>query len=276
MMAEGARVAARPADLPDYDNPPVSEVVIGIQFAPVDITGAHIGLFWEELRAEFPKASEQPALEPRVEILQPMRFAPPILQFGSWHGSRHWLSSEDDIQLIQIQADRLLYNWRRGPDNAPYPHFEALQQKFREIEEKWADFLAKWGQSLRITQWEVTYINHILTSDGRPVLTDAVSFLGEQLSEAMGGTLDAGRLEAQRILTEDGLPWARMYVIINTGTRSDQIPLIAFELTVRGPVEGEDALESTHDRLRKARRQIVMAFDTLTTSKMHTIWGKRK
>jgi len=275
-MAGGVRLAARPADLPDYDNPPVNEVVIGIQFSPADITGAHVGLFWEELRSEFPKASEQPALEPRIEILQPLRFVPPILQFGSWRGSRHWLTSEDDIQLIQIQADRLLYNWRRGPDNAPYPHFEALQQKFREIGEKWADFSEKCGETLRITQWEVTYINHILASDGQPDLTDAISFLGEPLTRAMGGALDAGRLEAQRILVENGSPWARMYLSINTGIRLDQVPLIAFELTVRGPVEGEDAWEMTHDRLLEARRQIVIAFDTLTTPRMHTIWGKRK
>ena len=31
MMAEGARVMARPADLPDYDNPPVNQVVIGVR-----------------------------------------------------------------------------------------------------------------------------------------------------------------------------------------------------------------------------------------------------
>jgi len=276
MMAEGARMVARPADLPDYDNPPVNEVVIGIQFVPVDVTGAHIGLFWEGLRSEFPKASEQPALEPRIEILQPLRFAPPMLQFGSWHGSRHWLTSEDDVQLIQIQADRLIYNWRRGPNNATYPHFEALQEKFHEIGERWLGFLVNWGQVFRITQWELSYINHIVTPNGKPTLADAISFLSGELNEAMGGPLDAGRLEAQRILTEGGSPWARMYVSINTGIRSDQIPLIAIELTVRGPVEGEDAWGITHDLLRKARRQIVLAFDTLTTPKMHLIWGKRK
>ena len=143
-------------------------------------------------------------------------------------------------------------------------------------EKKWADFLAKWGQSLRITQWEVTYINHILTPDGQPTLTDAVSFLGEQLNRAMGGTPEAGRLQAQRVLIENGSPWARMYISINTGFRWDQVPLIAFELTVRGRAEGENAWEMTHDRLRQARRQIVTAFDTLTTPRKHTIWGKRK
>jgi uncharacterized protein (TIGR04255 family) len=266
----------RPLDLPDYGDPPVNEVVIGVQFNRTAITGAHIGLFWEELRDEFPKASEQPPLEPKIEPLQLRHFSAPILELTFWRGSRYWLTSEDDVQLIQIQADRLLYNWRRGPRNAAYPHFEALQEKFWSIAEKWSNFLKKEGQSLKLTQWELTYINHILTPAGQPTLADVLSFWGGELDNALGGVAEAGRLEAQRILTENNSPWARMYVSIITGVRVDQFPLIAFELTVRGPPESEGIWETTHDRLFKARRQIVTAFDTLTTPKMHAVWGKRK
>ena len=275
-MTQGVRVVTRPADLPDYDDPPVNEVVIGIQFDQTAITGAHIGLFWEELRHEFPKASEQPPLEPKIESFQPRRFSAPILEFGSWRGSRHWLTSEDDVQLIQIQSDRLLYNWRRGPHNAIYPHFEAIQEKFWNIAEKWSHFLTRIGQALKLTQWEVSYINHILTPDGQPTLADVLSFWGGELDHAMGGAAEAGRMEAQRILTENNSPWARMYVNITTGIRFDQIPLVAFELTVRGPAEGEDAWDITHERLFKGRHQIVTAFDALTTGKMHAIWGRRR
>jgi uncharacterized protein (TIGR04255 family) len=275
MMARSRNVT-RPADLPDYDNPPVNEVVIGIQFHPTAITGAHVGLFWGELRDEFPKASEQPPLEPRIESFQPRRFSAPILDFSSWRGSRHWLTSEDDVELIQIQADRLLYNWRRGLHNATYPHFEPLQEKFWGIAEKWSAFLKGLDKSLKLTQWEVSYINHILTPDGQPTLADVLSFWGGELDHAMGGAAEAGRMEAQRILTENNSPWARMYINITTGIRVDQTPLIAFELTVRGPPEGEDAWDITHERLFKGRHQIVTAFDALTTEKMHAIWGKRK
>jgi hypothetical protein len=67
-----------------------------------------------------------------------------------------------------------------------------------------------------------------------------------------------------------------MYINITTGIRVDQTPLIAFELTVRGPPEGEDAWDITHERLFNGRHQIVTAFGALTTEKMHAIWGKRK
>lgn len=183
MTMQGTPIVARPADLPDYDNPPVNEVVIGIQFEPTTLTGARVGLFWEELRGEFPNASEQPPLEPKIEDLQPPHFSAPIIQFtSSWRGSRHWLVSADDVQLVQIQADRLFYNWRRGPHNAPYPHFEALQERFWNIVGKWSAFVIKKEQKLRLTQWEVSYINHILTPDGQPTLSEVLSCWSDQLA----------------------------------------------------------------------------------------------
>jgi uncharacterized protein (TIGR04255 family) len=266
----------RPADLPDYDDPPVNEVIIGVQFAKIAITGAHIGLFWQELRDEYPTIEEHPPLESRLESFQPPRFALPMFGLVSWPGSRHWLISEDQVDLVQIQQDRLVYNWRRGPGNAHYPHFEALQEKFWAITNKWRTYIQNMGQVLDLTQWEVTYINHILRPEGQPKLADALSFWGAGLDQAMGGPADAGRMEAQRILTEAGTPWARMYVSVTTGMRPDQVPLVTFELTVRGPPENEDSWDRMRNQLLNARRQIVTAFDTLTTPEMHAVWGKRK
>jgi uncharacterized protein (TIGR04255 family) len=276
-MTRGAEVVMRPPDLPNYDDPPVNEVVIGIQFDRLAITGAHIGLFWEGLRDEFPKVSEQPYLDAKIEVLQPGLVSAPGFGFIPWQGSRYWLTSADEVHLIQVQPDRLLYNWRRGPHHATYPHFEALQDKFWSIAEKWSEFVKKEGQKLALTQWEVTYINHILTPDGQPTLADTLSFWGGELDRALGGAAMAGRMEAQRILTEGTSSWARMYVNISTGVRlDDQVPLISFELTVRGPPGDEDGWETTRDRLFQARRHIVSAFDILTTPKMHVIWRRRK
>lgn len=122
----------------------------------------------------------------------------------------------------------------------------------------------------------MSYINHIFTPDGQPALSDVLSCWGGQLDQALGGPADSGRIEAQRVLTANTSPWARMYVNIATAIHADQPPLIAFELTVRGTPEGEDMWETTRAGLFEARNRIVRAFDTLTTPKMHAIWGKRK
>jgi uncharacterized protein (TIGR04255 family) len=277
MMARSQN-STRPADLPDYENPPVNEVVIGVQFDQAAVTGVRIGLFWAELRDEFPKASEQPPLDRRIESFQPQRFSPPIVEFSElWRGSRYWLTSRDDVQLVQIQSDRFVYNWRRGLHNATYPHFEILQEKFWYLIERWSKFLESEEKPLKLTQWELSYINHILTPNGQPALADILSFWSDKLNGAMGGTVEAGRIEAQRILSESNAPWARMYINVGTAVRSDQVPLVIFELTVRGPPgNDEKGWDITRDRLFKARRQIVTAFDTLTTPRMHADWGRRK
>jgi uncharacterized protein (TIGR04255 family) len=277
-MVAQHRVSTRPADLPDYENPPVNEVVIGIQFEQTAITGAHIGMFWAQMRDEFPKAFEQPPLDRRIENFEPQRFSPQIVEFSQvWRGSRHWLTSVDDVHLIQIQNDRLVYNWRRRSDNAVYPHFEELQEKFWQIVEKWSAFLENEKEHLNLTQWELSYINHILTPDGQPTLGEILSFWGEKLNEAMGGAVDAGRIEAQKILRDGDTPWARFFINVTTAVRADQTPLVIFELTVRGsPGNGEGVWDITRNRIFQARRRIVSAFDTLTTEGMHALWGRQR
>lgn len=268
----------RPADLPDYDAPPVNEVVIGVQFARTAITGAHVGLFWEGLRDEYPNAVEQPPLDPQIESFEPQRFVFPGVGIAAWPGSRHWLISEDQVHLVQVQADRLLYNWRRGPNNSAYPRFEVLYENFKKAADNWSNYLTKIGQSLILTQWEVTYINQIFSPDeSPPQLGEILTFWGSELESAMGGHAETGRMEAQRVLSDDnGVPWARMYINVGTGIRPDQVRLISFELTVRGPpANGDNPWDRMQEQLFKARRQIVIAFDALTTPKMHTTWGKR-
>ena len=274
---DGLNTMKRPTDLPDYEDPPVNEVVIGVQFARTAITGAHAGVFWEQLRDRFPNTAEQPPLDPQIEFFEPFRFQLPTFGITAWPGSRHWFISDDQVDLVQVQSDRFLYNWRRGPNNAPYPHFEALYERFRTIADQWSEYLNALGLPLALTQWEVTYINHIFgPHHSTPRLGEVLTFWGEALEHAMGGHADTGRMEAQRVLTEpDGRPWARMFVALGSGVRADQVPLISFELTVRGPPANENPWERMEDQLFRARRQIVTAFDLLTTPEMHALWSKR-
>src|SRR5262245_41023644 len=95
----------RPADLPDYATPPVDEVVVGVQFQRMPITGAHIGLFWSFVRNDFPKIEEQPPLEPRVENLTPAAVPQAFLPFVFRPlGMRYWFSTQDDVELLQLQS----------------------------------------------------------------------------------------------------------------------------------------------------------------------------
>jgi uncharacterized protein (TIGR04255 family) len=87
----------RPKHLPIYSEPPVTEAVLGIQFAPINGFGsAYAGLFWQTIRQRYPKLSEQSPLPSQFETFggrpTPMTlqmqamFIPPMPRF--------WFESE--------------------------------------------------------------------------------------------------------------------------------------------------------------------------------------
>ncbi len=263
----------RPPHLPDYRSPPINEVVIGGQYVGLPITGAHVGRFWERVLDQYPRVEEQPSLEQPIETLAPRRSGAQLQFSMEPHQSRHWLISANDAELLQIQPDRFLFNWRARPDAGEYPHFEIIHEKFRQGFEAWRKFI---GLELRLTQWEVTYVNRIGAGDQPPDLGGILSFIGPQLQEAIGGPPEAARFDAQLLLrSSDGDNWARGYVSAKNGFGPRREPLVLLELTVRGPQPSSGGAQAMYDRQFQAREWIVRAFDKLTTDEQHKIWGRK-
>jgi uncharacterized protein (TIGR04255 family) len=53
-----------PQSLPDYNNPPVIEVVSGISFETIEkFGGQHLGLFWQNVRDKYPLCEHAQRLE---------------------------------------------------------------------------------------------------------------------------------------------------------------------------------------------------------------------
>lgn len=269
-------MASRPDNLPDYKQPPIREVVVGVQFSRLPITGAHVGLFWSTLRDELSEAVEQPFLEPNLESFGPLRAAPLKFEINfAVAPSRHWLASADKSELIQLQVDRFIYNWRKT-DKQAYPRFEKIQARFFHFYDKWIKFLADMKQTPSLTQWEVAYINSI-DLDGEDADPGKIlSFLGNQLDKAMTGPVEAGQIETQRVLVKNDAPWARFYISAKTGIRIDQKPHLVLELTVRGPATATRGEFDLAECQLDARQIIVAAFNELTTPEMHKRWEKIK
>ena len=55
----------RPKDLPEYDNPPINEVVLGVQFStPEGYRQIYADEIWKLFKDKFPKVEEKEALPP--------------------------------------------------------------------------------------------------------------------------------------------------------------------------------------------------------------------
>lgn len=265
----------RPDNLPDYEHPPINEVVVGIQFQRAPITGAHIGAYWPQIAQRFPKVSEQPTLDPRLENFGDP--SPPTLPFGlalAQPESRFWFSSANRVELLQLQADRCLFNWRAVKDGAPYPHFEAIQKRFWEELAEWRQFAKDRQLELHPNQWEVTYVNRI--EGAEMPFSEAFSFVNAGLQNGLGGEPEATYFSCQRVLlTESGQPWARGFLVVQMALNAQKERRIHLEFTVRGPTSDGSSDDEVRAHQLRAREWIVNAFDSLTSPTMHQKWGKR-
>ncbi|MTE01680.1 TIGR04255 family protein [Paracoccus sp. YIM 132242] len=264
------------ATLPDFQDPPVDEVVLGIQFeSPAAYTSIFAGQIWELYRAEFPKVMEVPRLEPQFEIFGGnaapginFNFGPPPLR------GRLWFLSEDESHLVQIQEDRLFLNWRKRPNGIteqPYPRYEQIAGSFRQSVKLLDDFFLKtFGKGLQITQAEAAYINSVLEK--------AFSDVGKTFS-----FLQAGRLNLEGYATNlveilqdvAGKPVARAFYELQSFNGQDGSKLARFNLTVRGKPAGT-TIEDSFRFIDFARENIVSKFCELTTPEAHAIWGRKK
>lgn len=258
----------RPAHLPDFANPPLDEVVLGVQFAPVpDYAAVHARDVWELFRAEFPKVQEQPLLMPQFEtfgganLQASFQFqvgAPPV-------GSRLWFLTNDENHLLQFQPDRFVTNWRKRPIPQPYPRFEAIAEAFESYLNTLADhFASKFDYSININQAEVAYINIIPVED--------FSHAGDWFSLWNDVVLNTEMLNTsfnEVIQDRSGNSYARLSHIIQSNGKQKAFHL---SLTFRGKPCSTD-VPSAMQFLTQGREAIVMRFKEITTSEAHRFWG---
>ena len=115
----------RPHNLPDFSLPPLSEVVLGVQFqSPIGYQQIHAGDVWKLFKNDYPLVQEHQALPPTFETfgLSTQSVSVPFnFNSGAVH-DRFWFVKSDDHELIQFQQDRIVHNWRKL-DNSEYPRF---------------------------------------------------------------------------------------------------------------------------------------------------------
>ncbi len=273
----------RPPDLPDYDRPPIDEVAIGVQFAaPVPgFVDAHAGVFWQRVRAAYPKADAQPRIELPPEPLQPVGAIPTRFPFdvqrllGPPHGGRTFLLSEDDVYLLQIQNNRFYRNWRSR--DAPYPHFEDLGTAFETDLASFRAFLDEEGLPTPVIgHVEVSYINWIadlamteFLRPGGPVALDVTGVDEHPQDQTWAARYLVRDTEAQPIarLIAQCVPAVRM--VEDCPIAGSQMSLTFLRLCAESPTA--EALEGI---LATGHNAIVRGFTDLTTPAAHEHWGR--
>jgi uncharacterized protein (TIGR04255 family) len=256
----------------DFERPPVNEVVCGVVFEPLQqLSTAYLGLLWGILGEEFPQTADRP---PIVTDATQLVHRSADGQAEVPVAPRVWFLSKDGRRLVQVQRDRLHFNWRRIEDDDEYPRFAAVYAGFVRTFGKFRQFGEEMGLGpVRPKHFELTYINVIKTDvDGSGPFSGLFRHLGwpdvttpEPDTFQWVGVVRAGPAEAT------------LRIVIRSATASEGQPVTTMELTVGGPASaGGDEADGLDEWFELAHNTVVTAFVELT-AEHHQLktWGKR-
>ncbi|GAH85390.1 unnamed protein product, partial [marine sediment metagenome] len=234
-------------------------------------------------RDRFPRVEEHPPLEPvferfgvrgvpRGSIQVEMLRKPPV--------PRCWFVNEAGTELIQVQQDRFVHNWRKVIGSEAYPRYEHVRETFAKELGVFQQFLhdESLGELLP-NQAEVTYVNHIVLGDGwshHGELAKVLTLCGDSCTETFLPDPEEIRVSGSFVIpSREGKPVGRLrFSVEPTYRKVDDQALFLLKLVARGQPLGSGLLGVT-EFLDLGREWIVRGFADLTTAEMHRIWRRK-
>lgn len=273
-------------ELYSYERPPIREVVMAIEFAPLARWNvSHFGLFKEYVKELYPEFSVHPSF-----ATDPEQFGPP--KFGIFKMAlreakpgdvRAWYQTSDKSRLVQIQPDRIITNWRRFDMTTPYPRYDKpgagrpIREQFWDDWRLFTAFLKSQEiDAPRIVQCEMTYINDIARGEEWADFSDLHRIIAPWSGKFTTNDLPTPESVGMRLAYVLPNRDARLHVQITHAQRQEETKeIIQLRLTVRGvPISVEEP--SVDNWFNEARRWIVLGFTDVTSPEAQKRWGREE
>lgn len=268
-------------DIPDFGAPPVVEVAFSLQFDALPrFTAPYIGLLWQKFRDQLPEIEEHAPLEEVFEQFGPpaptrldvkIEDRPPV--------PRVWFMNRDKTELIQVQQNRFVRNWRKLQTNKPYPRYELIKEAFEKEVGMLTSFLAEHDLGgLVLNQCELTYVNHIEPTvcwSSHSEAPAVFSILRSPEAAASDPTAEDYAFRVRHLIRgEDGRPAGRISALMSPAWKAlDRTPIFIFNLIARGAPTSND-LGAAMEFFDLGRLWIVKQFADMTTKEMHHAWHR--
>lgn len=244
-----------------YKNPPLAEVVIGLQLSEEAISHQLIQDFYENYKGKFPNIQEHPPLQSIIEKKE----GNSEIGLPSSYSSRKFFIETIGNKLVQIQRNKLLFNWRALENNAAYPHFDDVLNEFLGF----VDYINKKTNGTlmnKINQLEFTYVDHISFTDleeKKLSITDIVNFLSIKKDfKSLSCNFSVWDETVNGILN----------ISLKTGRRNkDLAKIYILETTCRGYNDSSNELNIW---FKDARKILLEYFESITTDKAKKLWEK--
>jgi len=266
-----------PADQPvNFQEPPVTEVVLAIQFAEPVVDLEVLAEFTARVKGDFPGRSQRQPLPPMQEE-EPGDTGPQFsLEIGrDFQMPRTWFMSKDETKILQLQGDRFVFNWQRPtPSTSAYPRYKVLREWFRERLAQLEESVTAAGKPMPGTNFcEVTYVNQVeLIGEPQLSLVDILATVQRPRYDFLPIPENQQYGARFQISNGDESPRGALYVNAAPAMRPDGQPMYVVNLSSRLVPGGTDA-DAAWIALDLGREWIVKGFVDLTTKEMHKMWG---
>lgn len=263
---------------PDWKRPPVIEVVLGVQFAPLaKLSNGHLGWFWGEMQGEFPTSDDVPPIEQEIGAFDSVPFGFPAIGLRPSRGdARLRMTSADGTRMIQVQNGWLIVNWMKKGDTA-YPGYTGVRSLLDSTMERFGRFLERRELGvMRPNIWEVTYIDHIPAGTVWNTLADLPRVFPGLFG---GGPCANGEIESInaawsfRLSPRPGR--LRLSVRSARTVAEPERDVLRVQSVARGPIEPDNA-GSLDDGLNFGRSSVVDTFVGLASNEARQYWKQER
>jgi hypothetical protein len=270
-----------PSENPKNAGPPVVEFALGVQFSNlVGLTGAHVGLFWDELgRMQWNTVAEDEPIPNQFEQFDSPNWKKEdgrvrLQLVGSILSPRIKLNHVSKTKSIQVQTTRLHLNWQKA--NGIKPDYHELSLEFMQTYSLFSDFVERVGIGpIAPNQWELSYINEFQYGSDWSMLQDwsgiAPGLFGKLFeSSRLGLTLDYRR--ANWSFAIDGNK-GRLHIHASPGKWSTKVGdnSLILTTTARGPVDASTP-EAVRRGLDLGHEKSLFAFESYIDTSLLNKW----
>ena len=233
--------------------PPVIEVACGVVFRQLTrLKIPHYGRMWTDFLSDLPKCEHAIPIAEAVD---------PVTQLPL---PRVWFIGESENDLVQLQSDRLIFNWRKIRAEDRYPGHDSVLRRFRNYLVPFGAFLKQHGVGdLEDLTCELRYINHVPHTDSATGVDRNLALRFNWITEASRG------MEWQVTLPQD---FGSLRVKAIKATRkSDSQPIFVVELVASGAPKDCTLLEAVFPWFDAAHSAIFETFQRLVPDSFEEI-----
>lgn len=258
--------------LPKYNNPPVIETVLGVEFKPISAWQIpHFGLFWNRIRSNYQRCSVQPPLPEQVEKFGDEKNTLTI-NFNPTPEARCWFFDDKSNWLLQIQNNRFLSNWKKTTSS--YPDYKGFNERFEREWGRFNEFLTSEKlEQPQVLQCEVSYINHIEVNINFDDLSGIFPLWGTDKKEGFLPEPEAVAFNTAYVIPENR---GRLYIAMQPVIRHTDFKAV-IQLAVTAKVKiASDNNSGMIEALKLAHEWVVNGFTDFTSAKMHEVWQRKQ